>query len=366
MLKTLCTPLFRHTDLSAGLLALSLVALGGCASAPAGPGHGNGESFGGARSVSAREYGYVRPATDIRIIGEGPGIASHAGSGHDLWDRIRHGRSLDIAHNERVDRALRSLKSDPQYLTALSRRARPYLHMIIGEIERRHMPIELALLPEIESRYNPRAISPVAATGMWQFMPYTGNEMGLKQNSWYDGRNDIVASTRGALSYLAQLHQELGGDWALAIAAYNCGPARVRSAQEANRRRGKPTDFWSLDLPAETEAYVPKFLAVANLVRSADRHGLPIPAIANRPALELVEARSQIDLDRAARACGVSVKTLRDLNPGLKRGKTAPDGPHRVLVPAGTGHKLRTALARAGNGVEPRVATREQARDGDS
>ena len=314
-------------------------------------------AFDAPHSISAREYGYVRPAADVRVIGRDGGIVS-TGSGGDLWDRVRRGRHLDVAHHSRVDRAVQSLRRDPQYLTGLSQRARPYLHMIVGELERNGLPAELALLPEIESRYNARAVSPMSATGMWQFMPYTGKKMGLKQNSWYDGRNDILASTRGAIAYLKLLNDEFDGDWALTLAAYNAGPARVRAAQDINKARGKPTDFWSLNLPAETEYYVPKFLAVATLVRDPRHYGLSMPRIENQPHLELVESRSQIDLAHAARICGVPVSTLRNLNPGLKRGKTLPDGPHRVLVPAGTGAKLRTALAKSGDLLAPAVAAR--------
>jgi len=344
------------------LTLASLMFTAGCASSPPGQGPTYADQ---ARSVSAREYGYVRPAADVRVIGRDRGLAS-SGTGGDLWDRVRRGGSLDIPHHARVDQATRSLKRDAQYLTGLSRRARPYLHMIVAELERNGLPAELALLPEIESRYNPRAVSHMSATGMWQFMPYTGKEMGLQQNSWYDGRNDILASTRGAIAYLKLLNDEFDGDWALTLAAYNAGPARVRKAQRANKSRGQPTDFWSLDLPSETEHYVPKLLAVANLVREPDRHGLAMPHIENRPNLELVESRRQIDLASAAQICGVSSATLRDLNPGLKRGKTLPDGPHRILVPAGTGHKLRTALAKAGDLAAPTVAARARSPRGDS
>jgi membrane-bound lytic murein transglycosylase D len=228
------------------------------------------------------------------VVG-GHGRASYGGrNSADLWDRVRRGPSLGISHHARVDRAVQSLQRNPAYLTDLARRARPYLHVIVGELERAGMPTELALLPEVESRYNPRAVSPKSASGMWQFMPYTGTEMGLVQNGWYDGRNDILASTRGAIAYLKQLNDEFNGDWALALASYNAGPGRVRSAQRVNKARGKPTDFWSLNLPTETEQYVPKLLAIADLVRAPERYGMRMPPIENRPKLELVEARGQI------------------------------------------------------------------------
>ncbi len=343
--------------LFAGAAIGLLIHLSGCASQrPRSDDLASGQTF----SVSAREYGYVRPAIDVRVIGRDDGRSKsrhrYASVGDDLWDRVRYGESLGVTHHERVEHALRALKRDRDYLTDLSKRAQPYLHLIIEELERSALPVELALLPEVESRYNPRAVSPKSATGMWQFMPYTGVEMGLKQNSWYDGRNDILASTRGAIAYLRQLHRELDGDWALALAAYNAGPGRVRSAQRANESAGKPIDFWSLDLPSETEAYVPKLLAIAKLVREHDALGLQMPEIANRPRVEVVESRRQIDLAQAAQACGVTITQLKSLNPGLKRGKTLPTGPHRVLVPAGTGDRLRTALAQAGELKAPSLA----------
>ncbi len=352
MLRARRLPLLAYSTSSLILL------LSGCATQPTGEGSASSKSL--SFSVSAREYGYVRPAVDVRVIGQQQGTSDQrhyvAGSGDDLWDRVRHGDRLGVTPHARIDHALRALKRHPNYLTDLTRRAHPYLHLIVEELERHGLPAELALLPEIESRYNPHAISPKRATGMWQFMPYTGVEMGLKQNSWYDGRNDILASTRAAIAYLKYLHRELDGDWALALAGYNAGPGRVRAAQRANRAAGKPTDFWSLNLPTETERYVPKLLALAQLVREHDTYGLEMPVVANRPRLDIVEARQQIDLAQAAQACGITVAQLEQLNPGLKRGKTLPGGPHRVLVPAGTGDKLRSALAKAGNPVEPSLA----------
>jgi membrane-bound lytic murein transglycosylase D len=376
----LIMPIARQSLLLAYPLIGLVASLSGCATSSDPQITASNQPF----SVSAREYGYVRPAVDIRVIGRehgqtqrvyfagsGSRYGSTAGarSGDDLWDRVRDGARLGVRSHPRVDRALSALKRDSDYLTDLTRRARPYLHLIVEELERHGLPTELALLPEVESRYNPRAVSPKSATGMWQFMPYTGTQMGLKQNSWYDGRNDILASTRGAIAYLRELHRELDGDWALALAGYNAGPARVRAAQRANRAAGKPIDFWSLDLPSETEHYVPKLLAIARLVREHTAHGLDMPPIADQPRLEVVEASGQIDLAEAAKACGIPFAQLRELNPGLKRGKTLPSGPHRVLVPAGTGDQLRTALAKAGKlGGSGLAATEQRTRtlSGDS
>lgn len=352
--------------------ALALLFLAGCASqAP----HDDLDAGLGGRydpdGVSARAYGYVRPAPDVQIRVRGSAghgtdrqatdplepIASTGGSG-DLWDRVRAHMALKTQQNPRIESRVRALQGQPDYLTRLSQRAQTYLHMIVREIERRGMPTELALLPEIESGYNPRALSPKSASGMWQFIPSTGTRMGLAQNDWYDGRNDIVASTRAALAYLQGLHDDLGGDWALAIAAYNCGPERVRSAQQANRSQGKPTDFWSLDLPAETQAYVPQLLAVAQVVAAPARYGMSMPRVPDRPQLELVQAGRQIDLDHAARLAEISPAALSQLNPGLKQGKTQPNGPHTLLVPAGAGQQLGLQLAGASTipMVRPAVA----------
>ena len=304
-------------------------------------------------SISAREYGFVRPATDVWLLGEdqgprrrGKGVASHPG-GPDLWNRVRAGMKLAHYADPRIDAKAEAFRRDPQYLAKLSQRARPYLHVVIGEIERRGLPAELALLPHVESRYNPAATSPKAAAGMWQFIPSTGRIMGLRQDHWQDDRRDLLASTRAAMDYLQQLNRRFGGDWELAMAAYNCGPGRVESAQVANRLRGRPTDFWSLDLPSETESYVPQILAAARLVAEPAKYGLRLPAVPSSPQLELVSTRGPVDLARVAQASGVTVSELQRLNPGLKRGQTAPDGPGRLLVPAGYGKQITAKLASA-------------------
>lgn len=311
--------------------------------------------------VSAREYGYVRPAGDIWILGgeaspqrRAKGGAVQAG-GSDLWDRVRAGMKLSHYADPRIDLKARSFGRDPQYLAKLSERARPYLHVVIGEIERRGLPAELALLPHVESRYNPAATSPKAAAGMWQFIPSTGRIMGLRQDHWQDDRRDVLASTRAAMDYLQQLNRRFGGDWELAMAAYNCGPGRVESAQVVNQRRGRPTDFWSLDLPSETENYVPQILAAARLVAEPAKYGLRLPAVPSAPQVELVRTQGPVQLTRVAQAGGVSVAELQRLNPGLKQGQTAPDGPGRLLVPAGYGKQITTSLTTAQ--VVPAVPT---------
>ncbi|MBB1127114.1 transglycosylase SLT domain-containing protein [Thiospirillum jenense] len=296
--------------------------------------------------ASAREYGYIRPVHSSNASAAHQVAHStkrRQPTNRDLWERIREGSNLSIAQDVRVTQALKQFKQHPDYLRGLAQRARPYLHVIVNELERAGLPTELALLPEIESRYDPQAVSPMRAAGMWQFMPGTGQAMGLAQNQWYDGRYDILASTRGALAYLKQLNQEFDGDWALTLASYNAGPGRVRAAQRANLARGKPTDYWSLDLPIETKRYVPRLLALTQLVQAPKQHGVSLPPIANRPALEVVDAAQQVDLKQLATVSGIAPDTLRTLNPGLKRGKTQVGGT-RLLVPVGYGPRVRTYL----------------------
>ncbi|EIC20728.1 transglycosylase SLT domain-containing protein [Thiorhodovibrio frisius] len=280
-------------------LPLAMTGLGGCVSNPTrGSALADNMVDQPSRSVSAREYGFVRPAIDPQTLAQNtqrrsarPGTSSRSISG-DPWQRIRSGPSLGIAPNPRVSQSLKQLARNKKYLNQLADRASPYLHLILTELDRGGLPTELALLPEIESRYNPRAVSPMSAAGMWQFMPYTGKQMGLEQNGSYDARHDVLASTRGAVKYLTELNQTFDGDWALTLAAYNCGPARVQAAQRANKRAGKPTDYWSLDLPRETEDYVPKLLAVISMVQNPQRFGQRLPVLPAASPLAATTARA--------------------------------------------------------------------------
>lgn len=243
--------------------------------------------------VSAREYGYVRPAREGRSA-SGRSVNRSVGGSGDVWSRVRTGMKLDLHANARIDGTLDRFRRDPRYLERLSQQASPYLPTIVAEIERRGFPMELALLPHVESRYNPNATSPKAAGGMWQFMPYTAREMGLRLDQNYDERRDVIASTRAALNYLAQINKRFDGDWELTMAAYNCGPARVAAARDANLLAGKPTDFWSLDLPNETRQYVPQILATARLVADSGKYGQRLLPIPDRPMLPADSSRMAI------------------------------------------------------------------------
>src|SRR5882762_4459806 len=202
----------------------------------------------------------------------------------DLFDRMRAGFKLEDGTDQRaVDQQLRWYASNPEYLQRAFGRADLYLYQIVTELERRGMPLELALLPVVESAFEPYAYSRARASGLWQFIPGTGSRFGLKQDWWYDGRRDIVESTRAALDYLQYLHDEFDGDWLLAIAAYNCGEALVERAVDMNRAAHRPVTFWELWLPGETRAYVPKLLAMKRLVRDPETYGLEFSPIPNSP-----------------------------------------------------------------------------------
>ncbi|MEJ2565246.1 MAG: LysM peptidoglycan-binding domain-containing protein [Gammaproteobacteria bacterium] len=255
------------------------------------------------------------------------------GEDSNLWERIRQGFSLPEQNNGRIARETRWFSHHQQYLDRVAERAQPYLHYIVTQVEQRGMPSELALLPVVESAFQPYAYSSGRAAGIWQFVPATGRRFGLKLNWWYDGRRDIVASTRAALDYLQYLHNTFDGDWLLALAAYNSGEGTVLKAMRHNRRRHRPTDFWSLHLPRETEQYVPRLLAVRNIVAAPEKVGITLKPIADEPYLTRVKIDSQLDLATAAKLADMNVEELRQLNPGFNRWATAPNGPHRLLLP---------------------------------
>ena len=251
----------------------------------------------------------------------------------DVFDRIRAGFKLEDIDSPRIDQQLAFYANNPQYLERVFGRAGLYLHHIVQEIESRGMPLELALLPVVESAFEPYAQSWVRANGLWQFMPGTGERFGLKQDWWYDGRRDVIASTRAALDYLQYMHDEFFDDWLLAIAAYNCGEFRVQREVAANRAAGKPVDFFSLRLPAETRAYVPKLMAMRRLIANPEDYGISFSPIPNEPYFTKVDTGGQLDLSLAAELAGISIDEVYELNPGFHRWATDPAGPHFLLLP---------------------------------
>ncbi len=252
----------------------------------------------------------------------------------DVWERIPKGFSLlNGIEQKHFARSLNRFNKAQRYFNYIGKRAKPYLHHIVEEVAKRGMPMELALLPAIESSYMPHAVSPYRAVGMWQIIPSTGRSFGLKQNAWYDGRRDIVASTDAALDFLETLYKNLDNNWLHAIAAYNCGEGCVRRAIAKNRAKGLPTDYWSLPLPKETKKYIPKLMALSTVVQDPEAYGVDLPKIDNKPYLISVPTEGQVDLRKAAKAAGLGQKELKKLNPGFKHWVTDPKGPHNLLLP---------------------------------
>jgi membrane-bound lytic murein transglycosylase D len=289
--------------------------------------------------------------TAVSVVGHGSSKVPEsqfdnvAAGDRDAWARIREAMDLPLSADPRVRRAIAWYRKNPKYLHRLARRARPYLAYIVREVEKRDMPMEFALVPVVESAFRVRAYSRVGASGLWQFMPSTGKRYGLNQNWWYDGRRDVVESTRAALEYLTKLLEEFGGDPLLAVAAYNWGEGNVRRAVARNRARGKPTDVWSLRLPRETQIHVSRLVAIAAIVERPNEYGVVLETIPDRIHFRPVSTGGQINLAFAARLAGISLAELHRLNPGFKRAATAPDGPHRLQLPSDTTERFTAGLA---------------------
>lgn len=264
----------------------------------------------------------------------------------DLWSQIRAGFQL-APNEERLSVRVwtQFYASHTRHLSGALEHARPFLWHVVQQVEKRNMPTEIALLPIVESGYNPTARSYVGASGMWQFMPATANDMSLQSDWWYEARNDPTASTNAALNYLQSLAQRYSGDWLLALAAYNAGPGRVDGAIAQAEAHGKPTDYWDLDLPRETTQYVPQLLALRRLMKTPARFGVSWPRLANKQRTRLADLPGQISIKRAARILGMSEADLRDLNPGLRRWATGPNR-DELRVPADKATNFRVALAR--------------------
>ncbi|MCG8036584.1 MAG: LysM peptidoglycan-binding domain-containing protein [Candidatus Thiodiazotropha taylori] len=261
------------------------------------------------------------------------------------WDRMRQNFALTIPSNSRVGKELSWYQKHPKYLQRIQERAAPFLFFILEEIDRRDIPAEIALLPAVESAFQPFAYSPGRAAGIWQFIPSTGRYFGLKQNWWYDGRRDVVSSTNAALDYLQRLNKQFDGDWELALAAYNSGAGTVRSAIKRNRKKGKPTDYWSLKLPDETSAYVPRLLALAKIFKDAEAYGMPLDPIADEAYFATVDIKSQLDLALAAEMADLPIQELYLLNAGFNRWATDPDGPHKLTLPLDRVEPFKRKLA---------------------
>jgi membrane-bound lytic murein transglycosylase D len=267
----------------------------------------------------------------------------------DIWQRVRSQFNFKFEDNSRITAQRNWYLKHPDYMKRVAIRAKPFLHLIVEKLEQQKMPLELVLLPIVESAFDPFAYSHGRAAGMWQFIPSTGKRFGMKQTWWYDGRRDVMASTQGAIDYLNYLVKMYDGNWFHALAAYNSGEGRVQRAISKNRKAGKPTDFWNLDLPRETRAYVPKLLALADILANSEQYDFKWPKIDNIPFTQEVIVGSQIDLALAAQMAGLTVKEIHSLNPGYNRWATDPNGPFTLLLPIDKAEKFSIELAKTDN-----------------
>lgn len=361
----------RRTHALTGLLAAT--ALAACATPPpADTGEAPGDAAGTAAHADqaiAAAQAAVQPAADplsripplepARPDGAGPDAADAAEAAldaltgdaaeeasDDLIAQLRANFGLPRLERPEVMQQVALFERHPAYFERVLNRARPYLPHVAQEVEARGLPAELAFLPMIESEFDPFAYSHGRAAGLWQIVPATGRHFGLKQNWWYDGRRDVMASTRVALDYLQYLHGLFDGDWLLAVAAYNSGQGRVGRAIRKNRAAGRPTDFWHLRLPPETRDYVPRLLALARVLNDPAAHGLSLPRIPREAAFADVALDGQIDLAVAAELAGIELEELQMLNPAFNRWATDPDGPHRLLLPVDSVPAFQAAVAK--------------------
>jgi membrane-bound lytic murein transglycosylase D len=251
---------------------------------------------------------------------------------NDLWERIRKGYQMPNLENDLANDRTQWYAAKPDYLQRMTERSNKYLYHIVEELEARKMPTELALLPFIESAFNPQAVSSARASGMWQFMPKTGKSFDLKQNAFRDDRRDVQASTRAALDYLERLHK-MFGDWHLALAAYNWGEGNVGKAIARNKRAGLPTGYTDLNMPMETRMYVPKLQAMKNIVSNPPQYGVILPSIPNHPYFQSVPLPRDMDVSVAAKLAEISEQDFKALNPSAHRPVLLAAGSSNILLP---------------------------------
>lgn len=263
----------------------------------------------------------------------------------DLWTFIGDELKMGIPENSRIRDQKQKYLSNKSYLHDVTLRAEPYMYWIAGQVKKRNMPMELVLLPIVESAFDPHATSGANAAGIWQIIPSTGRNYGLKQTRNYDARRDVVASTTAALDMMQRLNRMFDGDWLLTVAAYNSGEGRVMKAMKANKARGKPTDFWSLSLPQETKIYVPKMLALSDILKNSKKYGVRLPTSDESRALARVKLNNPVEVAQLADMAGISVNKLKTFNAGVKGSTLGASGPQYVLVPKKHADQLRSSLA---------------------
>lgn len=274
----------------------------------------------------------------------------------DLWERIRKGFAMPDLESDKVTDREQWYSSRPDYILRMTERSKKYLFHIVEELEKRNMPTELALLPYIESAFNPQAVSSAKAAGMWQFMPATGTYFDLKQNMLRDDRRDVLASTRAALDYLQKLH-DMFGDWHLALAAYNWGEGSVSRAIKRNEKAKLGTRYADLTMPAETQFYVPKLQAVKNIIANPDAFETELPVIENHPFFDVVEIQNDIDAQVAAELADVSMDDFKALNPSLKKPVIFAATTQKILLPWDNAKVFKQNLHALKAGDNPKLAS---------
>ena len=330
------------------LVFSSLLLLAGCQSLPGDIAGGDRAAVAGAddavvgATVGATVSGAPFPPPDSLLPELEPVVERPPA---DLWERMRRQMRWADSREDAVESERRHFLRQHNYMGVVAGRGGLFLHYILEEVERRDMPVEIALLPMVESAFDPFALSPESASGLWQIMPATGRYLGLQRDWWYDGRRDLRESTRAALDYLEELHRHFEGDWMLALAAYNSGKSRVRRTQRRNASKGLSTNFWSLKLPRETRSYVPRLLALTSLVAKPEQYGITLPPLPNESPFVVAETGGQIEMRRAAELAAVPLIDLRYLNAGHRRWATAPERPQELLVPAAGAARFTRKLA---------------------
>jgi len=262
----------------------------------------------------------------------------------DAWQRIQQAPRIQVHTNPIVENQKNKYLEQVWAVERLLGRATPYLGYIVGRLEARGLPVDLALLPAVESGFLSEVQSEDSAAGLWQIIPITARQIGLKRTRWFDGRTDLRQSTRAALDYLSFLNAEFDGNWEHTLAAYNAGPARLKSAIKRNREADLPTDFWSLKLPKETKNYLPRFIALVDLLRRTPASPFELPKVSIEPGFTEVDAKTRISLDIASDMAGLKLRTLQRLNSGLIHDVTPPKGPHTLLVPTSVASLLEEKI----------------------
>lgn len=340
------------------LVSLALL-VGGCQTAPQQTAASNENELDQVRLDNAEEYLIKTEQSNaeeaefersiLAAINPLPFDLKEPGPREDVWDELGDQFYLTEQYNDHFQAYLAFYLNNPKHLERVSVRAQPYLHFILEEVRRRDMPYEIAMLPIIESAFYPYALSSMRAAGLWQFIPSTGRIYGLRQDWWYDGRQDVYYSTMAALDFLESLHKLNNDDWFLALASYNAGYGRIQQAT-ARLRRADPNaeiNYWTIRpyLPRETRHYVPQLLAVSYLIKHREKYALSIQPVANEPYITRIELDRQIDLNKAAEMAGLSQNMMKHLNPGYLKTVTPPDGPHHLIIPLASKAAFEEKLA---------------------